>query len=192
VNSDGERDPAEERFNRDLLRDEHDPDDEEENPDAFREFQLMLTVRVPAGDAVSAAEVGEAVDTALDEEPGSQVDWGRWVVGGVTAAELPGESDIGDGSATQAIRDSLMPWACGLCGGEATAPGGPPDHLPDCALHPDAVADAKKELWETVLHLIPPPLREQAESTLEDLLSLAEDDLDLPARTALVARVLGR
>jgi len=91
MNNNDERDYAEERYNANLLRDERDPDDkpEEENPDAFREVRVTLTVRVPADETATAAEVGQAIDGALDEPGNYGNDWGQWEVGGVTAVELP-------------------------------------------------------------------------------------------------------
>jgi hypothetical protein len=97
MNNNDERDSAEERYNASLLRDERDPDGEpeEDNPDSFREVRVTLTVRVPAGETATAAEVGQAIDGALDEPGYYGNDWGQWVVGGVTAAELP-EAPAGD------------------------------------------------------------------------------------------------
>ena len=63
-------------------------------PSGFREIQVTLTVRVPAADTVTALQVGEAIDGALDEPGNCGNDWGEWEVGGVTTTELlDGEPD---------------------------------------------------------------------------------------------------
>jgi hypothetical protein len=103
--------------------------------------------------------------------------------------DTPEPGDTADYPVVQERRDALMPWACRECGGETLGPREPPQHLPDCPRHPDAVADAKAILHERILALAGADA-DVAEQLLEDLLSLAEDDLDYAGRNELVTRVL--
>jgi hypothetical protein len=104
--------------------------------------------------------------------------------------DVPELGDTADYPAVQARRDALMPWACGVCGGETLGPGEEPEHLPDCPASPDAVADAKAILHERILNRAGPRDQDATEQLLEDLIALAEDSLDLRGRAELVARVL--
>jgi hypothetical protein len=99
--------------------------------------------------------------------------------------------DTGEDPLAQAARDALMPFACGTCGTEVDAPGQEPDHFEWCPRHPDAVADAKRILFNRILARVPDPAgRASAESMLEDLLTLAEASLDEGMRDALVGEIL--
>lgn len=60
-------------------------------------------------------------------------------------AIITGESDIGDGSLTQAARDALMPFACGECGAEVSVPGEEPDHFDWCTQARSRPADPDTE-----------------------------------------------
>ena len=109
----------------------------------------------------------------------------------VLMAITSGESEIGDGSLTQAARDTMMPSACGMCGTEVDTPDQEPGHFGWCPRHPDAVADAKRILFSRILARVPDMAeRASAEDMLEDLLYLAEGSLDKAGRDELVSRIL--
>lgn len=111
------------------------------------------------------------------------------IVGQTGRITDPDSLDTMDDPAEQALRDALMPWACRYCGTEVMAPGSEPGHAEWCPTGPDAVADAKAALHNRIVALAGASA-DVAEALLEDLLYLAEDDLDSQARTELVARVL--